>query len=161
MKFSSRSLGHLVGVHPTLVRLLSEVTEHFDCSILDGVRTVEEQKQNVARGLSKTMNSKHLMQEDGFGHAVDVAPTPIRWDLDVPSGLGKYDVQCLAFLFYLKGYAKGQGIDLRIGADWNGNNLWNEMDKSQSFNDLVHVELPVNPKNVEILKSLDKGEGDE
>lgn len=139
--FSARSLAHLVGVHPTLVRLLKEITQHFDCSILDGARTVEQQKLNVARGLSKTMDSKHLIQPDGFSHAVDVAPTPQQWDASPPSGLTKYEVECLALLFYAKGYAQAQGIALRIGADWNGNNLWQD----NSFNDLDHVELKESP----------------
>lgn len=136
-KFSARSRAALHGVHPTLVRILSEVTEFFDCSVLDGLRSPEQQKLNVAAGLSQTMDSKHLPQSDGFAHAVDVAPTPQQWDGSPPAQLTKYEVECLAFLFYVKGYARAQGVDLRIGADWNGNNLWQD----NSFNDLDHIEL--------------------
>lgn len=139
--FGVRSRANLAGVHPTLVRILSEVTEFFDCTILGGTRTVEEQKQNVAKGLSKTMNSLHIVQEDGYGHAVDVAPNPQQWDNSPPSGLTKYEVEQVAFLFFVKGYAKAQGVELRIGADWNGNNLTQD----NTFNDLDHIELPITP----------------
>lgn len=136
--FSPRSMALLCGVHPTLVKLLEEITENFDCSILGGLRTLDEQKEDVASGKSETLASMHLLQADGYGHAVDVAPTPQQWDNSPPSGLTKYDVECLAFLFYTKGYAKAKGIDVRIGADWNGNNLWQD----NRFNDLDHIELP-------------------
>lgn len=139
--FGPRSIANLAGVHPTLVRILKEVTQFFDCTVLGGTRSIEEQKNNVAKGLSKTMQSLHLLQQDGYGHAVDVAPTPQQWENSPPSGLSKYDVECIAFLFYTKGYAKAQGVDLRIGADWNGNNLWQD----NSFNDLDHIELPLSP----------------
>ncbi len=135
--FSPRSLANLAGVHPRLVQLLTEITEHFDCTILDGVRTLAQQEQNVLKGLSKTLASKHLPQDDGLAHAVDVAPTPQQWDNSPPSHLTKYEVECIAFLFYTKGYAKAQGLDVRIGADWNGNNLWTD----NTFNDLDHIEL--------------------
>jgi hypothetical protein len=140
--FGARSRANLAGVHPTLVRILSEVTMHFDCTVLGGTRTLEEQKQNVAKGLSRTMASKHLIQEDGWGHAVDVAPNPQRWDNSPDADLTKYEVELIAFLFYVKGYAKAQGVDLRIGADWNGNNLWDSFEKANAFNDLDHIELP-------------------
>lgn len=140
--FSQRSLANLHGVHPTLVKLLTEVTMVFDCSVLGGTRTVEEQRQNVAKGLSQTMDSKHLVQPDGYGHAVDVAPTPQQWDGSPSSGLSKYEIECLCFLFFTKGYAKAQGLDIRIGADWNGNNLWDGSEKPNAFLDADHIELP-------------------
>lgn len=139
--FGARSKAALRGVHPTLVRILTEVTQYFDCTVLDGQRTIQQQQLNVASGLSKTLDSKHLTQDDGFAHAVDVAPTPQQWDSSPPSGLTKYEVECLAFLFYTKGYAQAQGVELRIGADWNGNNIWNGAEDGKPFNDLDHIEL--------------------
>lgn len=135
--FGARSRANLAGVHPTLVRILSEVTQAFDCTVLGGTRTLAEQQQNVAKGLSKTLDSKHLVQSDGYGHAVDVAPNPQQWDNSPPSGLTKYDVELIAFQFYVKGYAKAQGVDLRIGADWNNNNEIQD----NTFNDLDHIEV--------------------
>lgn len=137
--FSVCSLANLQGVHPTLVDLIKEITQFFDCSILGGTRTAEEQTEFLAKGMTQTMNSLHLIQKDGYGHAIDVAPTPQQWDNSPQAKLTKYEVQCIAFLFYAKGYAQAKGIKIRIGADWNGNNLWTD----NMFNDLDHIELPL------------------
>jgi peptidoglycan L-alanyl-D-glutamate endopeptidase CwlK len=138
--FSARSLANLQGVHPTLIRELVAFTEVFDCTILGGVRSIQEQAKDVASGLSQTMHSLHLQQPDGYGHAVDVVPTPVNFGDRTPSGLSQWDVQELAFLFAFKYWCKARGVDVRIGADWNGDNLWNGPHR---FNDLDHVELPL------------------
>lgn len=47
----------------------------FDITILPStVRTEQEQRDNVAKGVSWTMKSKHLT-----GEAVDMAPYPVDW----------------------------------------------------------------------------------
>ncbi len=74
-----RSLERLVGVHPDLIRVVKraiELTEH-DFSVIEGLRTVETQRAYVAKGASKTMNSRHIT-----GHAVDLYPVgrPTPWD---------------------------------------------------------------------------------
>lgn len=73
---SKKSLSKLEGVHPDLVKVVLraiEITE-TDFTIFEGLRSLATQKAYVARGASKTMNSKHLKQKDGFGHAVDIYP---------------------------------------------------------------------------------------
>lgn len=74
--FSARSLAALDGVHPALVAVtrLALVRSAVDFTVVEGLRTQEKQRENVARGVSQTMNSKHLKQADGFGHAVDLYP---------------------------------------------------------------------------------------
>lgn len=66
----------LTGVHPWLVRVvevaITLTTQDF--MVLDGLRTAAEQAEYVKRGVSQTMASKHLPQEDGTGHAVDLVP---------------------------------------------------------------------------------------
>jgi peptidoglycan LD-endopeptidase CwlK len=59
--FSKRSLDNL-DVHPDLVRVAHRALElsPYDFIITDGGRTLEEQKANVARGVSQTMHSRHL-----------------------------------------------------------------------------------------------------
>lgn len=84
-KLGTRSLGHLEGVHPDLVRFVKRMIEVTprDFSVIDGVRTIEEQRENVRKGVSKTMNSLHLPQSDGFAHAVDLVPIvagKVSWD---------------------------------------------------------------------------------
>lgn len=80
-----RSLSELDGVHPKLVSVVKraiEITKQ-DFSVHDGLRTIDEQKSLVARGASKTMNSRHLRQSDGYGHAVDLVPYingKLRWE---------------------------------------------------------------------------------
>ncbi len=79
------SEAELVGVHPQLaavVRLAIKKTKQ-DFSVHDGLRTAVEQKKLVASGASKTMNSLHIKQADGFGHAVDLVPYingKLRWE---------------------------------------------------------------------------------
>lgn len=75
-KFSQRSLERLEGVHPDLVAVIIEALEHspIDFGVVEGLRTVERQKVLVDTGMSQTMNSKHLKQPDGWGHAVDLVP---------------------------------------------------------------------------------------
>ena len=68
-KLSNRSMRELVGVHPVLAFAVTEAIKHTtqDFMVLDGLRTVREQEKNVARGVSKTMDSYHL-----YGLAVDL-----------------------------------------------------------------------------------------
>ena len=68
-KLSKRSLNHLEGVHHDLVKVVKRAIEltKIDFGVIDGVRTVAEQEENVRTGKSKTMKSKHLT-----GDAVDL-----------------------------------------------------------------------------------------
>lgn len=66
----------MTGVHPALTAIIEEaiaLTEQ-DFTVHDGLRTEAEQRDYVRRGVSKTMNSKHMKQADGFSHAVDLVP---------------------------------------------------------------------------------------
>jgi peptidoglycan L-alanyl-D-glutamate endopeptidase CwlK len=80
-----KSLAELQGVHPDMVavvrRAIRLTTQDF--AVHDGIRTIQEQREYVRRGASKTMNSKHLTQKDGYGHAVDLVPYingQLRWE---------------------------------------------------------------------------------
>jgi len=82
----NNSRAELEGVHPDLVAVVKRAIEivPVDFTVLDGLRTPEEQAEYVQRGVSKTMASKHLRQEDGFGHAVDLVPFingKVRWEM--------------------------------------------------------------------------------
>lgn len=81
-KLSKRSLANLDGVHPDLVRVVKRAIELTgqDFAVIEGVRTLARQKKLYADGKSQTLNSKHLVQTTGYGHAVDlVAASPIDW----------------------------------------------------------------------------------
>lgn len=81
-KFGASSERELVGVHPDLVRVTRRALELCtqDFCVFDGIRTLKEQQALVAKGASKTMQSKHLV-----GLAVDLVPwiggKPV-WDWD-------------------------------------------------------------------------------
>ena len=68
---NTRSLTALKGVHGDLVRVVKRAAELSPTPfiITEGLRTVERQKELVAKGASKTMNSRHLT-----GHAIDFVP---------------------------------------------------------------------------------------
>lgn len=72
---SNRSRTNLSGVHPDLVKVPTRAIEitPYDFGILSGTRTIEEQTKEVANGDSQTMDSYHLIQPDGYGHAFDFA----------------------------------------------------------------------------------------
>ena len=128
-KFSRRSKAHLDTCDPRLIRLFSEVVKHYDCTILEGQRTEERQRELVATGKSKTLFSKHLAQP--LSMACDVMPFPIRWDR-VGAERARH------FAGFVFGVASQLGIEgLRWGGDWDGDRDL----RDQSFMDLPHYEL--------------------
>lgn len=83
--FSKRSINNLKGVHPHLVEVITEALKltEVDFVVIEGVRSLEDQKKHFSSGSSKTMNSLHLPQQDGYAHAVDLAAYvdgTISWD---------------------------------------------------------------------------------
>lgn len=116
---SNRSKRNLEGVHPDLQRVVRRALEltEVDFVVTSGVRTVEEQRLLVAKGASKTMDSRHLT-----GHAVDVAAligNEVRWDWPL------YRTISRAF----KQAAKELDVPIAWGGDW------------KSFKDGPHYEL--------------------
>lgn len=107
-KLSRRSLARLDGVHPDLVRVVKlaiELTE-VDFGVTEGLRTIEKQREYVAKGASKTMNSRHLT-----GHAVDLVAyigTEARWDWPLYHKIADA----------MKRAAKSLGVPIVCGADW-------------------------------------------
>ena len=61
-------------VHPVLVAAFSSVKDivPFKIFAIEGARSPERQKMLVWAGKSKTLHSKHLIQPDGFCHALDI-----------------------------------------------------------------------------------------
>ena len=83
----TKSNAELVGVHSDMIAVCRgaiQITAQ-DFTIFDGIRTHAEQVEYVRTGVSKTLNSKHLQQPDGFGHAVDLVPYingKLRWEMN-------------------------------------------------------------------------------
>ena len=103
-----RSLSRLEGVHPDLVRVVKKAAamSDLDFTVLEGLRTVERQKQLVKAGASKTMNSRHIT-----GHAVDLAPLlngEVSWAWPQYHKLAKI----------MKAAAADEKVPLTWGGDW-------------------------------------------
>lgn len=129
-----RSFKRLDKVHPSLVRVVKRAIElsTVDFSVIEGVRTLEKQKEYFNKGASKTMKSRHLIQSDGYGHAVDLAPliekhlTDKEWnyskgDLDIAkdakipwNSWKAFDEVAKA----MKQAAKELNINITWGGDW-------------------------------------------
>lgn len=81
----SNSLREAGGVHPHLIQMVKYaiyITPQ-DFALHDGLRTLAEQREYVRTGASQTMDSLHLPQRDGWGHAVDLVPYingKLRWE---------------------------------------------------------------------------------
>lgn len=81
--FGGASRNRLTGVHPDLVEVAYKALGYgvMDFAVAQGVRTEEEQRKLYAKGRTEpgpivtwTMNSNHLLKEDGYGHAIDIVP---------------------------------------------------------------------------------------
>ncbi len=72
----NRSKRNLENVHPQLIEVVKLAINKTkqDFTVVEGLRSLEKQQEYVAKGASKTMNSKHLAQKDGYSHAVDLYP---------------------------------------------------------------------------------------
>ena len=113
-QLSQRSLDRLVGVHPDLAEIVQLAIQRttVDFTVVEGVRTLERQREYVARGASQTMASYHLPQADGLSHAVDLAPLidgVIPWsNWQAFAGLAQVVKACAAEL----------GVPVEWGGDW-------------------------------------------
>ena len=113
-KLSTRSKNKLKGVHPDMVAVVERAIEltDVDFGVTYGVRSLAEQEKLVASGRSQTMKSKHLKQDDGYSHAVDVVAydgSDVVWEINV------YDNICDAF----KKAAIEKGVAIKWGAAWS------------------------------------------
>jgi peptidoglycan L-alanyl-D-glutamate endopeptidase CwlK len=113
-KLSGRSLNKLEGVHPTMVDTVKRAIElsKVDFGVIYGVRSLAEQKRLYEAKRSQTMKSKHLVQEDGYSHAVDL----MAYDGSDPSwDIVMYDDIADA----MKQAALETGAKICWGAAWN------------------------------------------
>lgn len=116
---SSTKFAKLTGVHPNLIKVVEKAATLTKMPFIvnEGLRTVERQRRLVASGASRTMNSKHIKQSDGYGHATDLVP---YYDFD---GNGVSEVSWQWEHFYpiaeaMRSAAKELGIQVRWGGCW-------------------------------------------
>lgn len=66
------------GVDYRIVDVICEAIRNnefeVDWGVFESKRTIEKQRENVANGVSKTMNSKHIPDSKGIVRAVDIVP---------------------------------------------------------------------------------------
>lgn len=131
-KLGKTSIARLKGVDETLVNIVKRAIEisEVDFSVLEGVRTLERQRELYAQGrtapgkvVTWTMKSKHI-----DGKAVDLVPYPLDWN-----DLSKFD-KIRNAMFQA---AKEQDVNLRWGADWDGDGKYREKGEYDS----PHFEL--------------------
>lgn len=60
-----------------LIHIVCEVIKKdlpCDFGVFETKRTLEQQKENVKKGVSKTLNSKHIPDKNGIVRAMDIVP---------------------------------------------------------------------------------------
>lgn len=124
--FGERSLNNLKGVHPNLVKVMTEAIKNtpIDFTITEGLRTLERQQQLYAQGRTipgtivtkrdgVKIKSNHQAKSDGFGHAVDLYPyyngSLQMLDKGVPDAQKK-----------IAAHIKSVAEELNIGIEWGG-----------------------------------------
>ena len=122
-----KSVERLAECDERLQRVFNEVIKNYDCTVICGHRSKEDQDEAVRTGKSKLKfpDSKHNLVPS---RAADVVPFPIDWN---------DKIRFYHFIGYVLGVADTMGIKLRSGSDWNKNNNF----KDEHFMDLPHFEL--------------------
>lgn len=142
LSFGKGSTEKLKTLHPKLRLVVQKALDFgvMDFSVIDGIRTYEEQRELFLAKPPKTKldgvtrKSKHQADENGFSQAVDLLPYPAEINgVNVWSDSSRFHI--LAGLMYAA--ASELGVVIRWGGDWDsdGNN------KDSSFDDLPHFEL--------------------
>ena len=125
-QFGRRSKEQLSSCHPDLQKLFNEVIKYYDCTILEGYRSNENQLKAFNAGKSRIKSGGKHNQSPSL--AADVAPWPIDW---------KDKDRFYHFAGIVQGIAKMLNIKIRWGGDWDSDNDL----KDQTLYDLPHFEL--------------------
>jgi|TARA_R110002050_G_scaffold61083_1_gene135214 peptidoglycan L-alanyl-D-glutamate endopeptidase CwlK len=126
-RFSKRSKNRLSTCDKRLQNIFNEVIKHVDCSILEGHRGAKRQNKFYNEGKSKVKfpDGRHNRNPS---KAVDVTPYPVDW---------KDRERQTLFAGFVLGIARGMGIHLRWGGDWDQD--FHVMDNR--FDDFPHFEV--------------------
>mgnify|MGYP003115744781 CR=1 FL=1 len=126
-RFSKRSKNRLSTCDKRLQNIFNEVIKHVDCSILEGHRGEKRQNKFYNEGKSKVKfpDGRHNRNPS---KAVDVTPYPVDW---------KDRERQTLFAGFVLGIARGMGIHLRWGGDWDQD--FHVMDNR--FDDFPHFEV--------------------
>lgn len=119
-QLSPASLNKLQGVQPQLVAVVQRAIQisPIDFKVVEGLRTLERQKQLLAQKATTTLKSRHLT-----GHAVDLCA--------LVNNQVTYEYQYyIQISETMKSAAKELGVVIEWGGDW------------KTFKDGMHFQLP-------------------
>ena len=120
--FSERSQKNLDTCDPRIHEVFTEVIKHWDCTVIEGWRSTEKQKQYYFDGTTTLDGVTKMSRHQNLPSlAVDVMPYPIDWD----DARGIRD-----FAHFVLGVAAVKGIKLEWGGYW------------KNFQDMPHYQLP-------------------
>ena len=126
-RYSNKSKERLASCDERLQDVFNEVINYVDCSILEGHRSKERQNKLYDENRTKVKypNGRH---NSSPSKAADVTPYPVDWE--------DRERQTL-FAGFVIGIARGMGIRLRWGGDWDMD--FHVMDNR--FDDFPHFEV--------------------
>lgn len=125
VSFSKTEEAILAGVHPDLVKVIRQAAKisKINFRLIQGRRSLAQQKENLKNGVSQTLRSRHLPSRDGLCRAIDLCPVI----------LGK--VSYAWPLYYpLAATIKQAARDVAVPVEWGGD--W------KKFRDGPHWQLP-------------------
>jgi len=143
--FGKRSRSRLDTCHPDLILIMEEAIKIFDFSVLEGIRSTEQQQEYFETGRSKLDGinklSKHQDHGDNLSYAVDIMPYARGTNAFSGKELDK------ARFYFLAGVVKMATAKLqeegkishsiRWGGDWDSDNIFDDQD----FFDTPHFEI--------------------
>lgn len=137
--WGSRSLEVRAGLCAPLIKLVDAVLVVQDCSLLDGIRSDEQQAIEKAEGRSDLGpgESKHNTRPS---QAVDMVPYPVIWPESEPVDSRERELiwyRLYMFAGIVRAVAFQLDIVIRQGVDWDGDLMFND----QKFFDAPHVEV--------------------
>ena len=120
-KFSQRSKDNLATADEKLQLLFNEVIKEFDCTVIEGHRSLKRQKELFDKGASQIDGISKKGKHNYFpSRAVDVVPYPLDWN----------DIERFKLLASV---VKRKALDLGINVQWGGD--W------VSFKDYPHFQI--------------------
>jgi hypothetical protein len=143
-EFSKRSSDRLYTCRGELVKVMECVIKDFDIMVLEGHRSEATHNGYIESGATRVPYSK-TKHRHSPSRAVDIAP----WITGLDRMADWNDRNELRYFYYMGGFVqataiKNLGYPLRWGGNWDGDSIIGVGAKSddQTFNDLVHFELP-------------------
>ena len=109
---TARDLSRMKKAHPDLQKVIKRAAEitTIPFVVLQADRTIEQQRENVRKGVSWTMKSRHLIGKDGMVYAVDIAPLG-------PDGKASWS---WPLYHKLAPIVKRAAKDVKIAVEWGG-----------------------------------------